>query len=329
MPIAEHVAINSTTNRPIFSASDNGTLVYQTGTEQGGWKLLWYTRDGKQSGSLADPDRYFDPAISPDGTRVAAGLLTGQGTGDLWIFDLLRGTRTRLTFGPSIQRYPVWAPDGKTIYYGSNGKGMFQIYAKPADGSSPERAVLEDNESFEFPQDISPDEKYLVYMRSRGDQKSGTEMWALPLIGDRKPIPVVQSAFTTFNSKVSPDGKWLAYTNNESGRFEIYVTAFPAAGAKWQVSTNGGMNPKWRRDGKELFFLDPADNMMAVDVNTSGSTIQLGRIQTLFHATGVQNQQGPYSVTADGKKFLINSGDVKEENQPLILVQNWPALLKK
>ena len=128
---------------------------------------------------------------------------------------------------------------------------------------------------------------------------------------------------------MSPDGKWLSYESNESGRFEIYVTAFPGGGGKWQVSTGGGTAAKWRRDGKELFFLDPADNLMAVDVNPSGATIQLGTPHALFRAVGVQNTLGPYAVTGDGKKFLINAGDVKEENQPLTMVQNWPASLKK
>jgi eukaryotic-like serine/threonine-protein kinase len=329
VPIAEHVATNSTTNRPIFSASDNGTLVYQAGGAQGGWRLLWFTRDGKQTGSVADLDRYFDPAISPDGTRVAAGLITGQGTGDIWIFDLLRGTKTRLTFGPSIQRFPVWTPDGKTIFYGSNGKGAYHIYAKAADGSGPEQTVLESDIAYEFPEGFSPDQRYLVYMRVATDRQTGADIWALPLFGERKPFPVVQTAFNDLNPAVSPDGKWMAYENNESGQAQVYVTPFPGGGVKWQASTNGGVIPSWRREGKELFFLDPADNVMAVDVDTSGNTVRMGTPHALFHAPGIQSQQGPYTVTADGKKFLINSGDVKEESQPFTLVQNWPAELKK
>jgi eukaryotic-like serine/threonine-protein kinase len=128
---------------------------------------------------------------------------------------------------------------------------------------------------------------------------------------------------------VSYDGKWMAYQNNESGRSQVYVTAFPSGGAKWQVSTNGGTDPKWRRDGKELFFLDPADNILAVDLDAVGKVARMGAPHPLFHAAGIQNQQGPYAVSADGKKFLINSGDVKEESQPFTLVQNWPAELKK
>jgi Tol biopolymer transport system component len=329
IPIAQHVADNSTTNRPIFSASDSDTLVYQTGSAQGGWRLLWFTRDGKQSGSVGDLDPYFDPAISPDGTRVAAGVLTGQGTGDIWIFDLARGTKTRLTFGSAIQRYPVWTPDGKTIFYASNNKGLYHIYSKAADGSGTEQVLMSGDESLAIPLSVSSDQRYLVYMRLSADRKTGTDIFALPLFGERKPFPVVETAFDDREAAVSPDGKWMAYQNNESGHSEVYVTAFPSGGAKWQVSTNGGTDPKWRRDGKELFFLDPADNMLAVNLDALGNVARMGAPHALFHAAGVQNQQGPYAVSADGKKFLINSGDVKEESQPFTLVQNWPAELKK
>ena len=329
VPIAEHVAINETTNRPIFSASDNGTLVYQAGSAQGGWHLLWFTREGKQSGAVADLSSYVDPAISPDGTRLAVGLLNGQGNSDIWIFDLLRATKTRLTFGPANQRYPVWTPDGKTIFYGSNGKGAYHIYSKAADGSSPEQVVREGDEAFAFPLSVSSDQHYLVYMRLSPDRKTGTDIWALPLVGERKPFPIVQSAFDDRDGEVSPDEKWMAYSNTESGRSEVYVTAFPGGGAKWQASPNGGEFPKWRRDGKELFFLDPADNVTAVDVSPFGNAVRMGTPHVLFHVAGVRMTLGPYAVTTNGKKFLINSGDVKEESQPFTLVQNWPAELKK
>lgn len=328
VPIAENIAINATSNRPILSASDNGTLIYQTGTEQGGWRLSWVTRDGKPAGSLPDLDRYLDPAISPDGRRLAVALLSARATSDIWIFDLQRGAKMRLTFGPSIQRYPVWTPDGKTIYYGSNGRGAYHIYAKAADGSGSEQVILE-NDDFDYPRDVSPDQKYLVYMRSSPDRKGGAETWALPLVGERTPVQVLPTKFITYLSSISPNGKWLAYQSDESGRFEIYLTAFPRGGTKWQVSVNGGVTPKWRRDGKELYFLDPADNLMAVDVTTAAETVRTSTPHLLFRAPGIQTQQGPYDVTADGKRFLVNSGDVKEENQPLTLVQNWPAQLKK
>jgi eukaryotic-like serine/threonine-protein kinase len=327
-PLAEHVALNPTTNRPIFSASDNGTLVYQAGNLQGGWRLSWFTRDGKQTGTVADLAPYFDPSISPDGTRLATSLIAGQGTGDIWIFDLLRGTKTRLTFDPSIQRSAVWTPDGKTIFFGSNRKGGMHMYGKASDGGGPEQALLEADNAFQYPESVSPDQRFLVYMRVATDGRTASDIFALPLSGEPKPFPIVQNASNNAQARVSPDGKWMAYSSNESGRYEVYVTSFPGGGAKWQVSASGGSFPKWRRDGKELFWLGAADNMMAADVNTSGSTVRMGTPQVLFHAGGVQTQQGPYAVTADGKKFLINTGDVKEENQPFTLVQNWPAEIK-
>jgi eukaryotic-like serine/threonine-protein kinase len=327
-PLAEHVAINSTTSRPIFSASDNGTLVYQAGDLRGGWHLSWFTRDGKQTGSVADLAPYFDPSISPDGTRLATSLIAGQGTGDIWIFDLLRGTKTRLTFGPAIQRSAVWTPDGKTIFFGSNRRGGMHMYTKASDGGGPEQALLEADDAFQYPESVSPDQRFLVYMRVATDGRTATDIYALPLSGERKPFSVVQNGSNNGQPRVSPDGTWMAYSSNESGRFEVYVTGFPGGGAKWQVSASGGSFPKWRRDGKELFWLDAGDNMMAVDINTSGITVRMGTPHVLFHAGGVQTQQGPYAVTADGEKFLINTGDVKEENQPFALVQNWPAEMK-
>jgi serine/threonine protein kinase/Tol biopolymer transport system component len=333
VPIAEHIAINGASVRAMFAPSDMGEMVYQTGEASSGWNLVWWDRDGKPVGSMAQPNRYIGPALSPDGTRLAVTIFAGnQGTADIWIFDLIRGTSTRLTFSsasPANQTAPVWTPDGKTVFYASSVKGSPQIYAKVADGSSPERVMVEDADASEYPSSISPDGRYLLYERKVPKKETGYHLWALPLSGDAKPFPMVQDAFDEAGSTVSPNGKWMAYQSNESGRKEIYVTAFPGGGAKWQVSSNGGTAPKWRRDGKELFFLDLADNIVAVDVNTSGSAVKLGAPHTLFQAVGIQRDFGPYDVTADGKKFLINSGNLKEGTEPITLVQNWPAELKK
>ena len=327
--IAEQVAISGSTVRPIFSASDTGTLVYQSGEISGGWNLVWRDRDGKELGSIARSDRYIDPRLSPDGKRLAVTIFAGaQGISDLWLFDLTRGTSTRLTFGPFSQSYPVWTPDEKTVYYSSGG-GTSHISAKTADGSGSERVVLDDGDVFEFPTGFSPDGRYLVYDKKVSKSESSFHIWALPLFGDGKPFPVVQDAFEERWASVSPDGKWMAYQSNESGRKEIYITAFPGGGAKWQVSNDGGTWAKWRRDGKEVFFLDAADNLVAVDVDASGGAVRLGVPHALFQAVGIQREFGPYDVTGDGKKFLINSGNLKEGSDPLTLVQNWPGELKR
>jgi Tol biopolymer transport system component len=178
------------------------------------------------------------------------------------------------------------------------------------------------------PGSVSPDGRYLVFER-RQTNESGYHLWALPLHGDEKPFPIVQDAFGEGLASVSPDGRWMAYQSNESGRREVYITAFPGGGAKWQVSSNGGSSAKWRRDGKELFFLDTSDNLSAVDVSTTGSAPHLGALRALFQAVGIQRDFGAYDVTADGKKFLLNSGNLKEGSDPLALVLNWPAELKK
>jgi eukaryotic-like serine/threonine-protein kinase len=338
-PVAEHVAINGGVNRPLFSVSEDGGLVYQSGETSGGWSLLWFGRDGKQMGNIAEVGRYFYPALSPDGTRLAVNIFGTQGTGDVWIFDLKRGTNTRLTFGPALQSDPAWTADGKTVFYDSTAKGTAHIYAKAADGSGSEQVVLETSDTTETPWSSSSDGRYLVYGRrdltksqSSSDltkNQNSFDLWVLPLFGDRKPFPIVQTSFDDIYAAVSPDGKWMAYQNNESGRMEVYVTAFPGGGAKWLVSANGGVQPKWRGDGKELFFLDSADSVMAVDVSTAGNAVRLGVPHALFQAVAVQRQAGAFDVTADGKRFVINSGNLKEGNEPMTLVQNWPAELKK
>jgi eukaryotic-like serine/threonine-protein kinase len=338
-PIAEHIAVNGATIRAMFSASETGTLVYQSGEASTGWDLVWWGRDGKQMDTVARASRYIGPSLSPDGTRVAISIFVGnQGIADLWVFDLARATRTRLTFSSASttnanQSGAVWTPDGKTIFYSTVSKGTVQIYSKAADGSSAERLVLDSGDATAHPRSVSPDGRYLVYERRMNQNENGDNIWVLPLSnggkpGEAKPFPIVQDAFDKRAPTISPDGKWLAYQSNESGRPEIYITAFPAGGAKWQVSSNGGATPRWRRDGKELFFLDPQDNIAAVDVNTSGNAVKLGAPHTLFQAVGIQREFGPYDVTADGKKFLINSG-LKEGTEPVTLVQNWPAELKK
>jgi dipeptidyl aminopeptidase/acylaminoacyl peptidase len=326
--VAEHIAVSGATNRAMFSTSDNGTLLYQAGENVGEWSLQWFSRDGKQVGSVAQPDHYLWPKLSPDGKRLAVSIFSGvQGTGNIWIFDLAQGTRTRLTFSPGFQRLPVWSLDWKTIFYASSQMGPTHIYAKASDGSGSERLVLETKGASEYPTSFSPDGRYLVYVSlPLGQEAAG--VWALPLIGGGKPFPIVHTATGLYAaSAVSPDGRWLAYQNNESGQMELYVTAFPGGGAKWQVSTNGGEGGRWRRDGKELFFLEQSGNLMAAEVTTSGDALQFGTPQPLFHVE--PNLNGPYDVTADGKRFVVNSWDRKEGGEPATIVLNWPAELKK
>ena len=328
--LAEQVGMNGATVRPLFTASQNGMLVYQSGDLPTGWDLIWLDRGGKSGGRVGSPDRYIQPMLSPDGKRIAVNIYTGsQGVGDVWIFDTTRGTNTRLTFGPANNGSAAWAPDGKTIYYSSSAKGLPHISAKAADGSGSDRIVLETPNTAEVPLSVSPDGRYLVYLRKDLGKDAGSHIWLLPLFGDGKPSPILQDTWAEKDGQISPDGKWMAYVSNESGRNEIYITPFPGGGAKWQVSKDGGTAPKWRGDTKEIFFIDGSDNIVAADVNASASAVNLGVPHVLFQAIGVQRDYGPFDVTADGKKFLVNSGNLNQGTEPLTLVQNWTADLKK
>jgi eukaryotic-like serine/threonine-protein kinase len=290
---------------------------------------MWWNREGKQTEAISKSEHYLFPALSRDGTRVAAGIFAGgQGVMDVWIFDLTRQTSTRLTFGPGTQGNPVWSSDGMTIFYGSNTTGLSHIYAKAADGGGAEHLILDEGTVSEAPRSVSLDGRYLVFER-RQPNESGYHLWVLPLQGDQKPFPIVQDVFDEELASVSPDGRWMAYQSNESGRREVYVTGFPGGGAKWQVSSNGGSSPKWRADGKELFFLDTSDTLSAVDFSTRGGAPHLGAPRALFQAVGIQRDFGAYDVTADGEKFLLNSGNLKEGSDPLTLVLNWAAELKR
>ncbi len=327
--VAEKVGMNGATVRPLFTASLTGTLVYQSANLADGWDLTWMDREGKSVGSVGQSDRYIQPVLSPDGKHAAVNIYTGSnGVGDVWVFDLERGTNTRLTFGPANNGAPAWSPDGRTLYYSNSAKGIPHVSAKAGDGSGAERVVLETPGIVEMPLGVSPDGRNLVYLRKDLVKDASTHIWVLPLSVDGKPYPILQDNWAERDAQISPDGKWMAYTSNESGRNEIYITAFPGGGAKWQVSKDGGTSPKWRGDTKEIFFLDGSDNIVAVDVSASGSAVNLGVPHVLFQAIGIQRDYGPFDVSTDGKKFLVNSGNLKG-GSPLTLVQNWPADLKK
>jgi serine/threonine protein kinase/Tol biopolymer transport system component len=333
VPLTEHVAVNGISYRGVFSASENGMLVYQAGTASEGWQMLRVGRDGKPLPGLSDHAPYLQPRLSPDGKRFAAGLSEPGGGGggiDIWIFDTQRGTRTRLTFVPGINNYPEWTPAGDRVMFSSNRNGHFDIYSKAADGSGNDEVVLQDDCDKTL-KSISSDGRYLAYQR-HDPQKPNAEIWVLPLFGDRKPSPIVSPqgyAGQPMQPMISPDGKWLAYSSDESKRFEIYVTPFPGGGPKWQVSTAGGATPRWRGDGKELYFVGYDGALTAVDVTATSSSVSLGTPHELFKATLQPPVIGSFDVSRDGKQFLLNESGSQEGDTPLTLVTNWLADLKK
>ncbi len=328
-PVAEHVAVNGNVYRPVFSAADNGTLAYQSGDTGNGTRLTWVDRDGKPAGAVGEVERFLHPAISPDGKQVAVSIADATGSRDIWIFDQA-GHKTRLTFDPATEANPRWSSDGKKVFYSSDRKGQNHIYAKAADGSGAEETVLETGGITEVPYGISADGRYLAYHQQDPARKTGgSDIWVLPLFGDRKPFPIVATQFAEFLPTISPDGKWMAYVSNETSLYQVYLTPFPGGGPKWQVSTAGGAIPRWRWDGKELYFVGSDNRLLAVDVTLGATSPKLGTPKALFQANFASGPAGPYDATADGKKFLVHSVNAQESDVPLTLVTNWTAELKK
>ncbi len=330
VPLAEQVEVSVATQRAIFSASENGVLLYQRRTTVGGgWELRWFDRTGKQGLPLGALGVYLQPRLSPDNQKLAVSMLDLRATNyDVWVYDLSRGVPSRLTFAPSLESNPVWSPDGTRIVFGSDRQGAMHIYQKAANGTGGEETVLEADAN-ETPMSWSRDGRYLAYERQDTHGKKNTEIWVLPLFGDRKPFPVVQSEFESVFPQFSSDGKWLAYASNESNRYEVYVVPFPGGSGKWQVSTSGGSQPRWRRDGKEMFYLAADNKVMAVDVGAKGATLELNNLRLLFQAHPASAPRWLYDVSADGKRFLVNSATEQGSAEPLTLVVNWTADLKK
>ena len=237
------------------SASSDGLLVFGSGSIAD-LQLVWMDRSGKQISTIAEKFTNLQFAqISPQGDRVA--LQIDAGVNDIWVLDLARGVRTRLTFGPVANIFPVWSPDGKWIAYNSNRMGQYGLYRRPSNGSGAEELLLNQEQPV-IASSWSADGKYLIY--SKQFQDGSYQIWALPLDGERKPYLVLKGGI---QGHLSPDGHWLAYMSGESGLLEVYVVAFGGGQGKWQVSSNGGNLPQWSRDGKELHYMDPTYNLVA------------------------------------------------------------------
>ncbi|MDQ5871124.1 MAG: hypothetical protein M3547_02840, partial [Acidobacteriota bacterium] len=308
----------------VFSASENGTLVYQeTGASTGLTQVALFDRRGTKLDTLGDPADYWDPRFSPDGRRVALGI---GDPGDIWIHDLSRGLRTRVTFAAPDDYAVIWSPDGGRVAFSSQRSGAGDIYAKAASGTGDDQ-LLTGSKVFKVPTSWSPDGRFLLY-QAPGD-RTRWDVWMLSL-SDGKTTPILQTEFEEVGGAVSPDGRWLAYVSNESGRFEVYVQPFPGPGGKWQVSTAGGNYPVWRGDGKELFYLALDGKFMAVEIRT-GAAVESGIPKALFGVPTKGSSGRNFDVSADGQRFLVNTPvEVEKEfSPPIVLVQNWTAAMKR
>lgn len=324
--VAEAGAVASGSNRSLFSASNNGILVYRTGSETaGGNALLWFDRNGKQIAETGAPGRYGTVSVSPDGTKLVAATLEPN---SIWVYDIARGTRTRVTFHASVNGQPSWSPDGKMIAFMSSRSGQYHLYQKAADGTGNAIPLVVDDATELYPS-WSADGRYLVFERGGEQANARSELWALPLFGGGKAFPVIQSQFDVHWPTVSPDSRWVAYTSDESGQEEVYVAPFLHGSGKWLVSTNGGTRPRWRRDGRELFYLSLDSKMMSAGISEGPASVSVGEVRPLFQTNSAPTNGWLYDVSADGKKFLIVTEAAQKSSTPLTVVTNWPALLKK
>jgi len=312
----------------VFTASDNGILAYQAGGTESISQLVWLDRAGKQLEVLGPPADYMRPRISRDGRRVAMDVRDPQtGHADIWIYDLARRLSTRFTFEAADNVFPIWWPDDSRIVFQSNRKGQSTLYQKVSSGTGNDEEFLVQEGSLTVPTDWSTDGRFLAYQAIDSKTKTGWDL-AFYSLAEKKTYVFLSTLAAEVMGRFSPDGRWLAYTSDESGRPEVYVQPFPGHGGKWQISTAGGGQPVWNRNGKELFYASADNKLMAVEVKAD-SGFEAGTPRALFDVHLKSINGWKYDISPDGQRFLANTviGEVKAN--PITLVQNWAAENKK
>jgi serine/threonine protein kinase/Tol biopolymer transport system component len=328
VPVGESVGFFANFGYASFTASDNGLFAYQSGAAGGLSQLVWFDRTGKQLETVGAPADYYAARLSHDGRRVAVSIGDPQsGRQDIWIIDLQRGTSTRLTFGPTDNASPVWSADDSRVAFASNRQGGNDLFTKSSSGTGSDDPLLIEESSFKIPTDYSLDGRFLAFQSIATQSRAGWDLWTFS-IGDRKPAAFVAMPAAEVTPVFSPDGRWIAYASDESGKQEVYVQPFPASGGKWQISTSGGNQPVWSRDGREIFYAALDGKLMAVNVKTSPG-FEAGAPQALFEMRLRSVVGRRYDVAPDGKRFLVNGPIGEVKSSPITLVQNWTAGLEK
>ena len=327
------VSVDRANGRAGFSVAGNGVLVFAGGPAGSDLEFRLFDRNGKILGVTAGPWAYRGLDLSPDGKRIAAHRHDDQG-GDIWITELDTGSNSRFTFDPSQHNAsPVWSPDGERIAFGSLRRGSWGIYQKSSSGVGDETLLFESKLQI-LPIDWSRDGQSIVFWLN--DPNTLADLWHLPLQGDRKPVPFLDTPALEQHGQLSPDGRWLAYTSNDSGSAEVYVQSFPVRGTKYQLTSNGATFPRWRHDGKEILFMD-GQRIMGRTVQPAGAGLKFGPFQFLFDSrfgNWAHSETGggiyhAFAVSRDGQRFAVplarGSGDAPT---PLTVVLDWRSVLR-
>jgi WD40-like Beta Propeller Repeat len=329
--VAESVAV-AVVPRGAFSISATGVIAYRTGGTNPR-QLTWFDRTGKALATLGEPDRanLLHVALSRDGRRAAVAR-TVQNNVDIWLMDSTR--TTRFTSDMGNESYPIWSPDGTRIVFTSNKLGP-NVYQRVLSGAVTDELLFA-SPQLRFPSDWSVDGRFLLYMEV--SSKTAADLWVLPMDGEpaegRKPSLFLSTSFNEQWGQFSPDGRWVAYQSNETGRVEIYVRPFPGPGGQWPVSTSGGVFPRWAPNGKELYYLAPDGKLIAASIAAKGATLEVGTPVALFQTRivgGGANLLGgrqEYDVAPDGR-FLINVATETASAAPITLLMNWNPDAKK
>ncbi len=334
VPVANQIGLML--NGAYYSASMNGVIVYRTGSVAQFNQAAWFDRKGNVLGSTGVSGFLLAPALSPDGALVAIGIVSvDMQSPDLWLLDSVKGTNTRFTFGKGANLNPIWSPDGSRIIFASKSDGgVFNLYQKQAGGAKEEELLLKSSEN-KTPTSWSRDGRFLLY--SVEDPKTKSDLWVLPMEGNARPLCLLRTEFNEADGRFSPDMRWIAYQSDESGRNEVYVRLFQqasggassGAGGKWLVSRDGGSAPRWRGDGRELYYRGSNGRVMAVEI-VAGKVFRAGTPEPLFQPPpSIQSAMG-FDVSADGNRFLLMTATSTEKTtSPFTVILNWSSLLKK
>jgi Tol biopolymer transport system component len=329
--IAADAGYDVTTFQGGFSASSNGVLAYYAGTGEAGdmaYQLTWFDRAGRQLGTIADPGLPFNPALSPDGRFVAFDRVMPQtGARNVWLVDLQRNVTSRLTFSTAVDAAPVWSPDGKQIVFNSSREGPQHLFVK-AIGSAGTEQKFTELKSFANPTSWSPDGRLIALQSTSPGTRS--DLMVVTAAEPHEMKPILATPFDERQPQFSPDGRWIAYSSDESDRSEVYVQSFPEGRGRIRVSVSGGTQPLWRRDGRELFYISPDERLMSATITLAHDIVAAGVPQPLFpvRIMGFAQNRNDYVADPTGQRFLVSMRSERRVSAPVVIVQNWLALLR-